>query len=85
MNGLSVDEIIETPDVLVYPNPAGQYVNIEIDDYNEHMIQVFSIDGKLLIGQTMNEKLQLDISMLENGIYLIMIDQMATKKLIKTN
>ncbi|MBN2728866.1 MAG: CotH kinase family protein [Bacteroidales bacterium] len=85
MTGLSVEDILETSDVQVYPNPASQNVNIVIHDNDEHIVQVFSIDGKMLISQSMNQEMQLDISMLDNGLYLILIDQMISKKLIKTN
>lgn len=84
MNGLSVEEIIEATNVQVYPNPAGSYVNIQINDLNQHIIQIFSIDGKMLISEEMNRKAQINISNLENGLYLIIIDNMCSKKLIKT-
>lgn len=85
MTGLAVEEILESSDVQIYPNPASQNVNIVINDNDKHIVQVFSIDGKMLISQSMNKEMQLDISMLDNGLYIILIDQLVSKKMIKTN
>jgi hypothetical protein len=59
--------------VLIFPIPANELVNIKSDNiFNE--VDVFSLDGKLLMNnKTTTKQLELNVSNLENGIYLIKV------------
>lgn len=69
----------------IYPNPAKDYVQIEMINSNlkDFSFTITDLSGKTLI-QTKNEK-RIDISKLSSGVYLGTItveDQKVTKKLI---
>lgn len=74
----------------LYPNPATNIVNLKFNQSldNEIEINVFSIQGKLVINTTkqlQNKSSQLDISSLKSGLYFLKIsdgEHTSTKKLI---
>lgn len=60
----------------VYPNPSADFVNIDIPG-NEGLaeISVFSVSGELMVFETTEDKmLDLDLSDLAEGVYLIEIE-----------
>lgn len=58
------------PEVLVYPNPSHNYLNVRIDYAKINNIQISTIDGKKIL-ETKSKKI--DISQLPKGTYLIKI------------
>jgi Zn-dependent metalloprotease len=63
---------IKESDFLVYPNPANQFLTIEVPYKAEENIQIYDLTGKL-IQEFRNENLifQTDISAFVDGIYTI--------------
>ena len=65
--------------VSLYPNPTASQLNIELtlEAADGITISVFNLMGTLLanedLGEIQHSKLQLDLSSLENGIYLVQI------------
>jgi len=59
-------EQIENDELLIYPNPATDFVIIP--DYSGEIV-VSGMDGKILINENINERL--DISSLPEGMYII--------------
>ncbi|MBI5538733.1 MAG: T9SS type A sorting domain-containing protein [Bacteroidia bacterium] len=58
----------------VYPNPAKNIVNIEIEKTDDYNISVYNILGSCVINQKLNnQKNTINVSSLENGIYLLQI------------
>jgi hypothetical protein len=53
--------------LIIYPNPSNSIVTIRTDEYD--LFEVYSLDGKLLMISNLPQAV--DISTLENGIYLI--------------
>jgi photosystem II stability/assembly factor-like uncharacterized protein len=68
---LSINEP-STKELSVYPNPAADQLNIEIEGEFEY--QVFDLNGKLVL-QGKNQK-QIDVSELNTGTYLIEVKLM---------
>jgi len=74
----------------IFPNPAKDWVNIEIKNITEVPMRYtfFSNSGHIVLtGSLENELTQLDISQLTNGLYIVQIEsddknQIFTKKLI---
>lgn len=73
-------------DVLIYPNPARQVVNIKVNNA-EIKVRLMDLNGRLLQGNSAKAFAHtLDISKLEKGIYLLEISsetQQITKSFIK--
>lgn len=81
-NALSVDDFALTEEVLIYPNPTSNYINISITDYTYSIYDVSS--KKIDSGEN---KKRIDLTHLDSGIYFIMISKEGTritKKIIKT-
>ncbi|WP_395074690.1 T9SS type A sorting domain-containing protein [Flavobacterium sp.] len=56
----------------IYPNPAQNVVNVEVDGLNE--IEVYDINGRFLLKKQMSEnKNVIDISSLSKGIYVLKV------------
>ncbi|MFN4234283.1 MAG: T9SS type A sorting domain-containing protein [Bacteroidia bacterium] len=70
---ISDEEInVNTNNLIIYPNPASNQLNVVgFNDYIQ--VQVFSMHGKLMLQQQLNESEKLDISSLSQGMYLIKI------------
>lgn len=75
----------EVKNFSIYPNPAGDVVNIETKQNTNNLnIQVFDINGRKVIQKDISTK-TLDVSQLSRGIYLLKINSNGvsqTEKLI---
>jgi hypothetical protein len=64
-------------DLIVYPNPSGDYISIETpysSTMSQNIISVYDVRGRLIIQQLQKEqKTLLDISRLTNGVYFVKI------------
>jgi D-alanyl-D-alanine carboxypeptidase len=66
--------------ISVYPNPTNNIINIEWLTKNEnHTIQIFDVQGKLVITKTINEKGTIDLSELNKGVYVIKVGEVAQR------
>ena len=69
-NVTSIHEPIK-PAILVYPNPANQYLNIESSE-TLMRVRVYNIAGQLVIDKTTSSnEMQLQVQSLENGLYVV--------------
>ncbi|OBX23682.1 T9SS type A sorting domain-containing protein [Bizionia sp. APA-3] len=73
---MSVEELVESESVKIYPNPVTDFVNISIPDNNENIrVTIYSATGKQVGNYTMNNALRnLDLSHLSSGMYLVQLD-----------
>lgn len=76
-------------DIIMYPNPANSIVTFNSTEERINKITIVSLDGKQVINQLVNNlnEFQLNVSILENGIYIVSIEtkegKTHTQKLIK--
>jgi hypothetical protein len=73
---LSIEEMGESfPRVNLYPNPATNQVTIEnIEQDAFYVISIVDLSGKEMVRLQSNQnKVEIDVSDLENGIYLVTI------------
>ena len=63
-------------DVLLYPNPAKNHLNISLtDNFQAYRLKVVDIYGKVLIDKEFNSPNErLDISLLSSGFYIVTIN-----------
>lgn len=67
---VSVEENIASIEHLVYPNPASDFVAIEIADENTFQIVIFTSSGKIVKTQNIyNGKAMIDLSQVSKGLY----------------
>ena len=63
---------INQEDLVIYPNPASQVLNVELPYATSDAIQIYDMTGKLVKEITNeNTNFQTDISSLDNGVYNI--------------
>jgi hypothetical protein len=48
-----------------------------------HQVQVFEVQGKLLLSSAMNEQMNLELSGFSKGLYVVVIDGNHVKKLMR--
>lgn len=75
---LSMNEIIDpsTTAFTVFPNPAKDYINIRIDNYQQAMVlSILDLNGKEVLNEiiTVKEK-QINTKTLPSGVYLIRLN-----------
>ena len=78
-------------EILVFPNPATDYINLYIPDYlhqNTHRIQLYNYTGKMMIDQEypiINQYLKIPLVDLASGLYILklQLDSSLTFKVIK--
>lgn len=72
--------------LLMYPNPAKDFVTITNLPHGEIQMIVFDINGKVIVSKIVNtETARIDTSNISNGVYLVRINyygNVAHKKLV---
>lgn len=63
------------PEIRVYPNPAGQAVNIELATNEIALLRLWNTQGKLVYEGTIQGKKTMDTSHLASGWYVLQIQQ----------
>lgn len=85
-----IPEFISESNVSIYPNPSANTITIDLDNASSiNSLKVFNVLGKNVISEPVNKagKYELDISKLNNGVYLIVINTAhgtVTKKFMKS-
>ncbi len=75
-------------EVKMYPNPASEFVNIEVKNSSQTKIEIYNIEGKLILKhnwEANSNSIQLQLNEIKSGIYFLKINKgknSATKKLI---
>ena len=71
---------IKNSNIKIYPNPTNNIINIEgLNKKENNSIQIFDMQGKLVITKTINEKGTIDLSELNKGVYVIKIGELAQR------
>jgi hypothetical protein len=75
---VGVDELSDSKDFLVYPNPSKNNIQLNFTNLNEdfNKLTIVDISGKTVLTQSIsnnNANLNIDVSSLPNGIYTISI------------
>lgn len=70
-----VNNILEENEISIYPNPANEYINIKHFRLNISTIEIFDLEGKLLMSKIINNReAKINITELNRkGIYIIQL------------
>lgn len=68
-NIININEWNEKNEILLYPNPANNYLHIESNLYSQVQIQILDLSGKLLKKEWLNLPVKLNLSNFSKGIY----------------
>jgi photosystem II stability/assembly factor-like uncharacterized protein len=70
------NEEIREPITRIYPNPADNIINIEIENPINATIEIYNVSGKLVFSKEFDSKVEkIDISGLSGGIYFVKVKQ----------
>jgi len=73
------DEYKEIGTINIYPNPSDEIINIEIENSNNAVIEIYNVSGTLLIRKTFHsESEKIDISGFSRGLYIVKVKQEGT-------
>lgn len=77
-----LDEMIkETDNVLIYPNPAADQINIRVKNNNYKTYTISDVLGKIILSGNLNSTEEsISINDLENGIYFILLTDKSNNK-----
>ncbi|MEL0455189.1 T9SS type A sorting domain-containing protein [Flavobacteriaceae bacterium SZ-1-7] len=70
-DALKITDINGKIEVSFYPNPADGLISFQTEDIQ--LVEILSVDGKLLINKSMDNQEGLDVSSLPQGIYILRI------------
>jgi hypothetical protein len=77
------------PGLSVYPNPAGNTLNIALSNGIHKSVQVMDLSGRVVVSDSSNEdKLTINLSTLANGIYYVKVQSgegVNVVKIVKSN
>jgi hypothetical protein len=81
----SVNEVV-SGEFSIYPNPGNGIYSIELENSSNALVTVYDLTGKKILSRSVGTNKQLlDLSSLENGIYMVMVQNETTtitKKII---
>jgi hypothetical protein len=85
-NPLGIYETASENNIMLFPNPANNYIEIETD-LKDYSISIFDVMGKLMLKEKNSQnKTRIDISDFSIGIYFIQLqsgEKILNKKFIK--
>ncbi|MBA2610666.1 MAG: T9SS type A sorting domain-containing protein [Bacteroidetes bacterium] len=72
---------------VVYPNPINDKIYFNFSRQGNYTIELMDVSSKLILKQTLSNSNRMDVSVLEKGIYFLIIfdgiEQVGVKKIIK--
>ena len=68
--------------LIVYPNPAASYVNVQTRDETSRRLIVRNLLGELVFEESVNGKSLIDISLWNEGIYVVNVGEHSTKLIV---
>ena len=82
------DDNYTSDEILVYPNPVLEYINIKLNTDGETLIEIYSLSGQLIKSSTVKNtnNISINASDLNTGYYLLKIntgDNSSVTKFIK--
>jgi hypothetical protein len=64
-----IENINLKPKINIYPNPAQNNFTVEVSNNDKQTVQLFDVNGKLILTQTIIDKTTIDVSNLNSGVY----------------
>lgn len=79
-----INSTSNTENISIYPNPACNYINIKWANYAKRTIYLKDLEGRILCNTNCESNiLSIPITEIQNGIYLLIIDNQSYKILVK--
>ncbi|HIO72599.1 MAG TPA: T9SS type A sorting domain-containing protein [Flavobacteriales bacterium] len=79
--GVGIAEMIEGIEVKFYPNPANEFITIEINYDETSVLEIIDLVGKQIVRKEMRNKIILDVNSFKEGMYLYRISTLDGMKI----
>ncbi|MBA2610991.1 MAG: T9SS type A sorting domain-containing protein [Bacteroidetes bacterium] len=83
---ISQNQILFGNGIKVFPNPASNILNVEMNEREASEIQITDVTGKIILNQMIENKTTISVEKLINGIYFVnLVDKgkiISTKKIV---
>lgn len=85
----TADSVRPAFDVLAYPNPVNDLLNLEVETSGDAVIKIFTTDGRIINAPTtkyVNSTYQINVSALKSGCYFCSVqtaDSFSTIRFVK--
>lgn len=70
----------ESNEIIVFPNPANDFLEIKGFELKEYEVKLFDVNSKIVFTSKFTEKLKIDISKFSSGVYYYEINDRSNKK-----
>lgn len=82
---VGISEPISLKNIKIYPNPASDYIHLELSKHQDINIEVTTIAGKIVLQKKFTNaySINMKISELPKGLYFLVIENKNKEKIIK--
>lgn len=70
----------ESNEIIVFPNPANDFLEIKGFELKEYEVKLFDVNSKIVFTSKFTEKLKIDVSKFSSGVYYYEINDSSNKK-----
>ena len=85
-NSLSKEVVTVEPNINIYPNPANEFVNIQMDNSENFSVIIYNLEGKIIFNKT-GLKNSVQVNLIENnitsGVYIFKVNNHTQKVIIQ--
>lgn len=67
-------ELLLLSGISVYPNPTNDKLQIRSEQAQSLILEIYDLSGSLVLGTSMNQKIELDLSNFQSGMYLLHLE-----------
>lgn len=86
--GNSIPLVTQSENIRIWPNPAENWIQVDLPGGTFAQIQIFDYSGKIVLAKDFDSSEKIDVSSLEQGFYLVKVmaeDKLYHSKLIRRN
>lgn len=76
-------EAMDSFNAHVYPNPANDVVFVKLPQEGAMNVTLYSADGRMILNETANAELKIDIRTLSDGLYILKIEAGMQQNIIR--
>jgi len=81
-NTVEISELEDQKEILIYPNPAKDFINVEIDINEDTQYNIYSISGKLVLSGFVNsQNRNIKLPNLSAGLYIFKLQNKSAQLL----
>jgi hypothetical protein len=66
----TLSETTPVDEMLIYPNPASNYITISVPSDEEAVLQIMNIMGQIIVEQKITTQAEIDVSAFHAGVYI---------------